>query len=326
MSKRSIRLAAVFLIALGFAGAPPASRAQWSWPWSGGQSSPAVVVVLDVGQGDAILVRSPEGKTALIDAGPTREGAAQALKRAGIGRIDLVAISHHHSDHYGGMEEVVRQWRPQYFLASGSGHATRTYLKLLETVEAQGITAIQPGPRPRKIALGSVELTVLAQAPEDRREENNNSICIRLKYGSFSALLPGDGEAPERRWWLEHEGDLVRGCTILKLAHHGSRNGTDARWLDAVRPELAVASMGRGNEFGHPHAETLSLLRHAGIPLLRTDQLGTIALESDGRSWRVVRPALAARRGRPTQDDVDRVAARTTGDAPAAPARRTRVR
>jgi competence protein ComEC len=324
--KRSIRLFALYLVALGFTGAPPASRGQWSWPWSGGQTSPAVVEVLDVGQGDAILVRSPEGKTALIDAGPTREGAVNALKREGIRHLDLVAISHHHSDHYGGMEEVVRQWKPAYFLASRSGHATRTYLKLLQAVESQGITAIQPSSRPRKIALGSVELTVLAQAPEDHREENNNSVGIRLKYGAFSVLLPGDGESPERRWWLEHEPDLVRDSTILKLAHHGSRNGTDAHWLDTVRPELAVASMGRNNEFGHPHAETLSLLRRAGIPLLRTDQLGTIAIESDGRSWRVVRPALANRRGRPTQDDVDRVAARATGDAPALPARRTRVR
>jgi len=326
MRKRSIRLAALFLVALGLAGAPPASRGQWSWPWSGSQAAPAVVTVLDVGQGDAILVRSPEGKTALIDAGPTREGAVNALRREGISHLDLVAISHHHSDHYGGMEEVVRRWKPRYFLASTSGHATRTYLKLLQAVDAQGITAIQQGSRPRKIALGSVELTVLAQAPEDRGEENNNSVCIRLKYGSFSLLLPGDGESPERRWWLEHEPDLVRDCTILKLAHHGSRNGTDSRWLQAVRPELAVASMGRDNEFGHPHAETLSLLRRAGIPLLRTDQLGTIAIASDGRSWKVVRPALAARRGRLSQEDVDRVAASTTEDAPTKPAHRVGVR
>jgi competence protein ComEC len=147
-----------------------------------------------------------------------------------------------------------------------------------------------------------------------------------LKYGGFSVLLPGDGEGPERHWWLEHDPDLVRNCTILKLAHHGSRNGTDAPWLAAIRPELAVASLGKSNEYGHPHAETLSLLRRDGIPLLRTDQLGTISIESDGREWKVVRPALTARRGRPTQDDVDRVAAATSNDAPARSARRARAR
>jgi beta-lactamase superfamily II metal-dependent hydrolase len=322
--KRAIRLVALFGLGLAFTASPPAGRAQWSWPWSGGSQAPAVVVeVLDVGQGDSILIRSPEGKAALIDAGPTRDGALNALRREGVRRLDLVALSHHHSDHYGGMEEVVRELKPRYFLAARSSHSTRTYLKLLQRVEAQGVTAVQPTSRPRRIALGSVELTVFAQAPEDRKEENNNSLGIRLKYGSFSVLLPGDGEGPERRWWLQHEPDLVRDCTILKLAHHGSRNGTDAPWLAAVRPELAVASLGRGNEYGHPHAETLSLLRHAGIPLLRTDRLGTIALESDGRSWRVVRPALSARRGRPTQEDVDRVAAAVSDDRQA---RRTRTR
>jgi beta-lactamase superfamily II metal-dependent hydrolase len=321
--RRYINLFALLLAGLVFAAAPRATRSQWSWPWSSGKS--VLVEVLDVGQGDAILIHSPEGKTALIDAGPTKDGALNVLKRKGIARLDLVAVSHHHSDHYGGMEEVIRELKPRYFLASHSRHTTKTYLRLLQTVEAQGITAIQPTSQPRRIELGSVELTIIPQAPEDRREENNNSVGIRLKYGAYSVLLPGDSEAPERRWWLQHHPDLVRDCTILKLAHHGSRNGTDAHWLGAVRPKLAVASMGRDNEFGHPHSETLSLLRRSGIPLLRTDQLGTITLESDGRDWNVVQPALA-RRGHPTQGDVDRIATATADGNPTKPSRRSRTR
>jgi beta-lactamase superfamily II metal-dependent hydrolase len=311
------------LLGLLFTAAHTARQAQWPWSPSGGGNS-VVVQVLDVGQGDSILVRSPEGKLALIDAGPSRDGALNALRRAGVQRLDLVALSHHHSDHYGGMEEVIREMRPRYFLASHSGHTTRTYLKVLETVESQGVIAIQPAAGPRKIELGSVELTIFPQAPEDTKEENNNSVCIRLKYGAFSMLLPGDGEAPERHWWLEHEPELARDCTILKLAHHGSRNGTDATWLKAVQPELAVASMGAGNEYGHPHHETVSLLRRSGIPFLRTDQLGTIAIESDGHDWRVVRPAISGR-GHPTQEDVDRVAA-TTDEAAERPSQRMRTR
>ena len=115
----------------------------------------------------------------------------------------------------------------------------------------------------------------------------------------------------------------MRDCTILKLAHHGSRNGTDARWLQAVRPELAVASMGKDNEYGHPHSETVSLLRRSRIPLLRTDQLGTITIQSDGRNWKLVRPDFASR-GHPTQDDVDRVAANTADEE--SPSRTTRSR
>ena len=116
-------------------------------------------------------------------------------------------------------------------------------------------------------------------------------------------------------------------CGIARFSsspHHGSRNGTDARWLQLVRPELAVASMGRNNEFGHPHSETVSLLKRNGIPFLRTDQLGTIMITSDGRDWQVAHPR-SARSGRPTQADVDRVAAATRHDS-AADHRRARAR
>jgi beta-lactamase superfamily II metal-dependent hydrolase len=302
---RYLRVWTLFLAGLVQGLAPASSEAQL---FRHSPARPISVEILDVGQGDSILIRSPEGKTALVDAGPTRNAALSSLKREGIKSLDLVAISHHHGDHYGGMDAVIKALEPRYFLASDSAHATTLYLKLLKTVDANGLTVIQPTSQARKIELGSVELTLFPQPPEDRRDENNNSIGLRVKYGSFSVLLTGDSEAPERQWWLRDYPELVRGCTILKLAHHGSRNGTDARWLQAVRPQLAVASMGKNNEYGHPHSETVALLRRGGIPLLRTDQHGTIVITSDGRDWQVARPALAAR-GRPTQAEIDRIAA-----------------
>jgi competence protein ComEC len=321
MTARLIRAFALVLAGIALLAAPPAAPAQLR-PQPGART--LTIEVLDVGQGDSILLRSPEGKAALIDAGPTTGGALRVLKGKGIKSLDLVAISHHHSDHYGGMNDVVRALKPRYFLASRSGHSTAVYLKLLKTVEAQGLIAIEPASRPRKIELGSVELTVFPQPPEDRREENNNSIGLRLSYGSFSVLLTGDSQAPERAWWLQHDPELVRDCTILKLPHHGSRNGTDARWLRTVRPELAVASVGRNNDYGHPHTETISLLRRQAIPLLRTDRLGTITITSDGQSWQLTRPSLA-KRGPPTQADIDRIAS-STREEPAAPYTSVRAR
>jgi beta-lactamase superfamily II metal-dependent hydrolase len=258
------------------------------------QGRTATIEILDVGQGDSILIRSAEGKTALIDAGPSHN-VVELLKRRGVKSIDLAVVSHHHVDHYGGMAAVVRAFKPRFFLASGSSHTTPHYLRLLELVRDQGIQAIQPTDRPRRIELGAVILMVFPQAPENRTDENNNSVGIRLQYGTFAVLLPGDAEATERGWWERTVPDLCRNCAVLKLAHHGSRNGTDARWLELVQPSLAIASMGRSNEFGHPHAETLSLLRHEGIPLLRTDQNGTVAIETDGRTSRVVGHDLAAK-------------------------------
>lgn len=289
-----------------------------------GDRGTLTIEVLDIGQGDSIFIRSPEGKTALIDAGPTRDGALQLLRRQGVERIDLAVVSHHHSDHYGGMDQVVRGLAPRYFLATHSGHATRMYLKMLETVESEGLTIIEPTDRTRRIELGSVELFVFPLTPEDRRDENNNSVGIRLVYGNFSMLLTGDSESQERAAWLRMNPDLVERSTVLKLAHHGSRNGVDARWLARVRPELAVASMGRGNDYGHPHPETLSLLRREGIPLLRTDLFGTIVIESDGQTWKLVAPQLSAS-GPPRQDDLDRVAAEVEASPNARP-RTARVR
>jgi beta-lactamase superfamily II metal-dependent hydrolase len=134
-------------------------------------------------------------------------------------------------------------------------------------------------------------------------EENNNSIGLRVQYGTFSVLLTGDSETKERQWWIAHSVSLMRDCTILKLAHHGSRNGTDQHWLDLVQPELAVASVGQNNDYGHPHSETLSLLRGNGVPLLRTDLRGTITIISNGRTWNVVNPVLARRKK--SQSDAD---------------------
>lgn len=261
-----------------------------------GVSSPGTLRIdfLDVGQGDSILVRSPEDKAMLIDAGPSTKVVTR-LRERGVKSLDLVVVSHHHSDHYGGTAAVIRAFPPRYFLATGSSHTTPSYLKLLRLVRDRRITALGPSSAPRRIELGSVSVTVLPQPPEDRDEENNNSIGLRIQYGGFAALLTGDSEVPERAWWRRNCPDLLRDCAVLKLAHHGSRNGTDAPWLALVRPKLAVASLAKGNDYGHPHRETLALLRRESIPLLRTDQRGTISLRSDGRTWQLIDAPLAAR-------------------------------
>jgi competence protein ComEC len=200
-----------------------------------------VIEFLDVGQGDAILVRSPEGKIALIDAGPSKDVVA-LLKSRGITSIDMVAVSHHHADHYGGMEAVIREFRPQLFLATNSSYTTPHYLRLLRLVQERGIQAASPTDAPRKISLGSITLTVFPQPPEDREDENDNSIGLRVQYGTFSVLLTGDSQARERAYWERQVPDLIRDCTVLKLAHHGSRNGTDDRWLVSPLTKLAMNS------------------------------------------------------------------------------------
>ena len=244
----------------------------------------ASITFLDVGQGDATLIRSPEGKLALVDAGPSKK-VVELLRARGVESLDLVVVSHHHSDHYGGMLEVVRAFHPRLFLDVDSPHLTPNYLALLRTVQELKIPMIHTGPRTRTIGLGSVRLIVYRQGPLDKKEENNNSVGIRVEYGSFSALLTGDSEVRERRWWMDQMPELCERVQLLKLAHHGSRNGTDARWLALTNPSHCIASLGINNEFGHPHAETLALLKARSIPLSRTDQDGSILIETDGQTW-----------------------------------------
>ncbi len=288
---------ALALVGLAVALAGLGAPAQAQWGTSRERPAPRMAIeFLDVGQGDAILIRSPEGKIALVDAGPSRDAAAEWLNRKGVERVDLVVVTHHHSDHHGGMEAIVRDFQPRYFLFADSGHTTQGWLRLLKLVKDEGVATVLATGKPRRIELGSVSLTVFPQPPEDARNENNNSVGLRLQYGGFSVLLTGDSENEERRWWLANCPDLIRDASILKLAHHGSHNGLDPDWLDLTRPDLAVASLGQGNSYGHPHRETLELLREYDVPLLRTDQWGTITLISDGETWNLVTNTSAGRR------------------------------
>jgi competence protein ComEC len=204
-------------------------------------STIATVEFLDVGQGDSILIKSPEGKTALIDAGPS-DAIVPFLKSRGVTAIDLVVVSHHHADHYGGMDAVIREFRPRVFLASNSSHTTPTYLKLLKLVRDSGMQAVFPTDTPRRISLGAVVLWVFPQPPEDKSDENDNSVGILVQYGTFSVLLTGDSQARERAFWEANASQLVRNCTVLKLAHHGGATGpTPDGWLWSIRDSPSPA-------------------------------------------------------------------------------------
>jgi beta-lactamase superfamily II metal-dependent hydrolase len=251
--------------------------------WAGN----VTVSFLDVGQGDAILIRSPEGKVALVDAGQTND-ILDVLKEEGVEKIDAVIASHHHADHIGGMDEVVEKYKPKVYVDSGSSHTSTTYKKVLSAVKAAGCQLVQPKKESeRKIELGSVVLRLFPQPTEDEDNENNNSVGIRMEYKDFSVLLTGDSEDDERAWWLKNaDSTLLRRVTVMKAAHHGSHNGMNAAWLKAAKPKLVVISCGEGNSYGHPHKKPLRLLKRSKVPVKRTDLDGTITIESDGETWK----------------------------------------
>lgn len=235
---------------------------------------------LDVGQGDAILIRSPEGQLALVDAGSTFP--AEALRRHGVRLLDLVIATHPHADHIGGMAGVLRAMPPRFYLDNGVPHTTSTYSLVMAYVRQSDITYLQA--TDRRLELGTVTLRILPP-PTQAASLNDQSVGIVVEYGNFKALLTGDAETTE----LEHFLRLgVPDVTVLKASHHGARDGMSPAWLDATRPELVVVSCGRDNQYGHPDPEALALYQDAAQAVYRTDLHSDVTIRGarDG-SYRV---------------------------------------
>ena len=260
------------------------------------------ITALDVGQGDALLVISPAGKTLLIDAGGPVGGlqsefdfgenvVSPFLWERRISRLDVVAITHGHSDHMGGMHAVLNNFRPRE-LWVGALPETTTMRTLLAYAESLGIRVVHHVEN-ESFEFGGMSVSVLSPPPDwqtSAQPRNNDSLVLRLQYGNSSALLEGDAEAVvERRMAASH--NLHSG--LLKVGHHGSATSSSEEFIEAVAPLWAVISVGRGNRFGHPRLATLQRLQEARTATYRTDLSGAVSFYLDGSS---ISPQLACLR------------------------------
>lgn len=242
------------------------------------------IFIFDVGQGDSILIKAFD-KNILIDAGPDKDLVADRLGSFGVGNLSLVIVTHPHNDHIGGMVEVLKRYKTEYYLDPGIPHTSKTYRTLLDVVEEKRLRYIRPNGQ--KIHLQSAEIFIFP-IPDNPDSINNSSVVSRLSYKDFSALFLGDAELEEQSFIIGIYGDRLK-SSIMKVSHHGSNNGTSQRLLDVVRPNLAVISVGRDNPYGHPHRETLELLKRYNVKIYRTDRDGTVVILSDGIRYRVIR-------------------------------------
>jgi competence protein ComEC len=239
---------------------------------------------LDVGQGDAVLIETPSGPNVLYDAGDSPAKIVSHLERLSISRVDLIIASHNHADHIGGMSEVVRRYRPRYYMDNGIPATTLTYRRLIETVASTGAQLLEPTHRKIKIA-SNAELTILPPPGVPEWEQNNNTVGAVLNIRDFRLTLAGDAEQRQWSWWLERHQAVLRQVTVHKASHHGSNNGDTAAALAVLRPGIVIISVGANNGYGHPRSEALSRLIAIGSTIYRTDLHGSIvvAVDSSGR-------------------------------------------
>lgn len=239
---------------------------------------------IDVGQGDSILIESPNGKTMLIDGGV--KGAGQQvvsyLNELGVNKLDQVVATHPDADHIGGLIPVLQAIPIEQFYDSGKVHTSQTFEEMLMAIDQKNIPYYVP--KTGDLIEFDKDVTVkVLNANEHATDNNDASIVLKVVYGNVSFLLTGDaGIALEKEMM---QNDVT--ATILKAGHHGSNTSSSEEFIRAVKPEVTILSYGKDNKYGHPHAEVVDRLQAMGSNIYATAESGTIMVATDGVNYTV---------------------------------------
>ncbi|MBQ4569084.1 MAG: MBL fold metallo-hydrolase [Ruminococcus sp.] len=243
-----------------------------------------VLHFIDVGQGDCTLIES-KGRFALIDAGERTESnkVVSYLSSAGVESLDFIISTHPHSDHCGGLADVIRNFDTAVLICPDVYTESYVWENVLDAADERGVAYETPNPY-EFYQLGDSTVTVLSPKPDAVYSNlNDYSVVCMVEYGNTSALLTGDAEKTVERELVRGSYDLS--ADILKCGHHGSSTSTCSEFLHAVSPSAAIISCGENNDYGHPHRETIEILQSSHIPSWRTDIHGDIVATSDGNNF-----------------------------------------
>ncbi len=235
---------------------------------------------IDVGQGDSTLILTQDAAV-LIDAGPTDAGEETVRYiRNYTDSIDYMILTHPHEDHIGGAVKIINNLKVKNVIMTDASNDVVTFSRLIGVIEDSGVRVLQAQPGNTYGADG-INLQILAPLA-DFDDFNEYSVVTRVEYKDVSMIVPGDAETRSEKLMLEtyQQGELD--ADILKLGHHGSRTSSTPAFLAAVSPKWSIASCGLNNSYGHPHQQTLERTAELGIPVLRTDEMGSIVFATDG--------------------------------------------
>lgn len=252
-----------------------------------------LVSFLDVGQGDSVFLRSPSGKTMLVDGGP--DGSFPAidayLARLGVVGLDVVVASHLHADHIGGLIQVVDTYPIGEIYYSPFDAESETYFQFIDAVNESQATVHRPYASVDTLISwdDAVEVRILSPYETIYDDFNDTSYIIRVSYGNTAVLLTGDATELAEKLAIKAQPNQYFRADVLKVAHHGSSDATFEAFLDAVSPAIAVISLGRDNDYGHPHDSLMDRLQERGITIYRTDVDGTVTLLLDGTRVTVIK-------------------------------------
>ncbi|WP_404450418.1 MBL fold metallo-hydrolase [Sutcliffiella horikoshii] len=244
-------------------------------------SLPLLVHFIDVGQGDAILLQTPNGSNVLVDTGPkdSSKKLLAYLKKVNVTSVDLLVITHPDFDHIGGIPSLLEKVPVKKILDSGKAHTTLTFIQYKQYVW-NNIVPVQYAKEKMKLDIDpELKIKVLNSGSEEK-ETNNASIVLHITYGEMKFLLMGDTEEQEEKR-MSRKYNLE--STILKVAHHGSNSSSTTSFLKDVQPKIAVISAGEDNDFHHPHLPVLNRLIESGADIYNTAESGSIVFSTDGK-------------------------------------------